>query len=149
MVASHVPSVFRVHVTLGELKAKIQMTPFSGVLLKDFQFKKIFYWNVFTASWKWESTSPRRATKKPLAALMDFVLLQIAVCISVSVRICTNCLNFSIIYIVNNTWDAVVRLSLNIFMLPRKTYKKAQALLLHFHWGYPTGFNDLYNLSIP
>lgn len=25
--------------------------------------------------------------------------------------------------------------------------KKAQALALHFHWGYPVGFNDLYNLS--
>lgn len=34
------PSVFKVYVTVGELSAKIQMAPFSAVLLKALQLNK-------------------------------------------------------------------------------------------------------------
>lgn len=110
-VASHMISVLKVYFTgaceCGELNTGIQMSPFSATLLKASHFKKTLYWNIFTVCWKVRITFAQKGSKKKcLVALMDFMLLDqnfvLLFAFLALQGLCINCLNFSVIYTVNN-----------------------------------------------
>lgn len=84
LVASHMPSVSKVRVTVGELSAKIQI---ASVLYswRICNLKKYFI-GMFSQPVESEDKLHSERQQKYLAALMDFVLLQLAVCISGSVK---------------------------------------------------------------